>query len=101
MRTLTGPEKLKVLQHIDIQSLLPFMPSEETERILWLWTQLLKINRLLSKSESELTSDDITNFDHQAREWVRKFTDVYHSNNVTPYIHAMANHVSDDTWKHY
>ena len=37
-----------------------------------------------SESESDLTPEDMTNFDHQAREWVRKFTDVYHSNNVTP-----------------
>ena len=52
VRTLTGPEKLKVLQHIDIQSLLPSMPSDEIERIQWLWTELLKINRPLSKPES-------------------------------------------------
>ena len=32
-----------------------------------------------SESESDLTPEDMTNFDHQAREWVRKFTDVYHS----------------------
>lgn len=70
------------------------MPCDETEQIQWLWTELLKINRLLSRPESDLTPEDITNFDHQAREWVRKFTDVYHSNVTPPYIHAMANHVN-------
>ena len=49
VRTLSGPEKLKVLQNIDIQSLLPSMPSDEIKWIQWLWTELLKINRLLSK----------------------------------------------------
>ena len=49
VRTLTGLEKLQVLQHIDIQSLLSSMLSEETEQTIWLWTELLKINRLLSK----------------------------------------------------
>jgi hypothetical protein len=34
-------------------------------------------------------------FAWQAQGWVQKFTDVYHTNNVTPYIHALANHVSE------
>ena len=29
------------------------------------------------------------------REWVHRFVYVYHRDNGTPYIHAMANHVSE------
>ena len=95
IRTLTGPEKLRVLSSIDIQSLLPSLPSSESSRIQTLWTELLHINKLLSRPADKLSTSDIANFEIQARDWVRKFTDVYHSKNVTPYIHAMANHVSE------
>ena len=95
VRSLTGPEKLKVLSKINIQSLLPSMPPSESSRIQVLWSDLLEINSCLSKPEDVLTSTDIDAFALQARGWVQKFTDVYHTSNVTPYIHAMANHVSE------
>ena len=95
IRTLTGPEKLKVLSNIDIQFLLPSLPKSEARRIQTLWTELLQINKLLSRPADKLSTADIASFEIQARDWVRKFTNVYHSQNVTPYIHAMANHVSE------
>lgn len=57
--------------------------------------ELLQINKVLSKPEDKLSTADIANFEIKARGWVRKFTDVYHTKNVTPYVHAMANHVSE------
>ena len=48
VRTLTGPEKLKVLSKIDIKTLLPLYPPSETARIQNLWKELLDINRTLS-----------------------------------------------------
>ena len=90
IRTLTGPEKLKVLSNIDIQCLLPSLPNSEAQRIQTLWTELLQINKL-SRPADKLSTADIASFEIQARDWVRKFT----SQNVTPYIHAMANHVSE------
>ena len=95
VRSLTGPEKLKLLSNINIQSLLPSIPPSEGGRIQTLWTDLLQINTFLSKPEDALTLTDIDAFAIQARGWVHRFTDVYHANNVTPYIHAMANHVSE------
>jgi len=38
---------------------------------------------------------DVRTFKDKAREWVRCFVDVYHRENVTPYTHAMANHISE------
>ena len=74
--------------------MLPSFPNSETDQIQTLWTELFQINLVLSKPEDTLSNVDIDNFEVKARDWVRKFTDVYHTKNVTPYIHAMANHVS-------
>lgn len=95
VRTLNGPEKLKVLSNIDIKASLPTDPPSETARIQNIWNGLLEINSILSKSEDELSPAYIIRFEIQAREWVKQFTDVYHARNITPYIHAMASHVSE------
>ena len=94
-RTLTGTEKLKVFKHIEMARLLPKMDRMEVARIQHLWTELLEINHLLSKSPDNVSTADVRTFEDKAREWVRRFVDVYHRDNVTPYIHAMANHVSE------
>ena len=94
-RTLTGTEKLKVFKHIEMVRLLPKMDTMEVARIQHLWTELLEINYLLSKSPDNMSTADVRTFEDKAREWVRRFVDVYHRDNVTPYIHAMANHVSE------
>ncbi len=92
-RTLTGPEKLKLLSRINIQELLPSLPESETIQIQVLWTQLLRLNQMFSKRPEEVTDDEITLYEKQSREWVIKFTQVYPAKHVTPYIHAMFNHV--------
>ena len=74
---------------------MPSLPPAEAEQIQFLWNELLKINQILSKSEDELKAPDIGSFETRAREWVKKFTDIHHTRNVTPYIHAVANHVSE------
>ena len=51
VRSLTGPEKLKLLSNISIQSLLPSNPPSDCSRIQVLWNELLEINSYLSKSE--------------------------------------------------
>ena len=45
--------------------------------------------------ENELTTDVIAEFEKEARQWGRDFISVYTSASVTPYIHAMMNHVSE------
>ena len=40
-RSLTGPEKLKLLEKIDIQSLLPNFEASECQAIQHLWKELL------------------------------------------------------------
>ena len=94
-RSLTGPEKLKVLRRICIVGLLPRFETTEAEKIQFLWDELLQLNFIFSKPARELSLADIDIFESRARTWVRKFIDVYHEKNITPYIHALMNHVPE------
>ncbi len=93
-RDLTGPEKLKLFAKINLQELLsPLLPEHETAKIQTLWTELLQLNQMFSKRPEEVTEAEIVKFESESREWVRKFIQIYQARNVTPYIHAMFNHV--------
>ncbi len=89
--TLTGPEKLKVFHHIRIAN-LPSFDHAKVLQIQWLWTELLHLNETFSKRPEELSQTDIDSYEQQASEWGRR---TYQSSNVTPYIHALMNHVSE------
>ena len=65
------------------------------ERKQVLWNELLELHETFSKRPEDVTAADMDSFDLKSKEWVRKFTQVYHSDRVTPYIHAMANHTSE------
>ena len=92
-RSLTGPEKLRVFQNIRIRFLLPEFSSSEASKIQHLWDELLQLNMLFSKPGEELSPDTIESFERRARQWGRDFIGVYQTKNVTPYIHALMNHV--------
>ncbi len=68
IRSLTGPEKLKVCAHICIADLLPALPTDETARI-HLWTELLHLNQFLSKPANELSSQSIEEYERRAHQW--------------------------------
>ncbi len=92
-RTLTGPEKLRLLAKINLQELLPSLPESETIQIQVLWMELLHLNQMFSKRPEAVTDGEITLYEKESRDWVNKFTRVYLAKHVTPYIHAMFNHV--------
>jgi len=43
----------------------------------------------------EFCDTDNTNYEQKSREWGRKFITTYNEDNVTPYIHALMNHVGE------
>jgi len=94
-RTLTGPEKLKLFRNICIADLLPKQNPSSAAKIQCLWEELLELNSLFSKRPDEFCDADITNYEQKSREWGRKFISTYHEDNVTPYIHALMNHVGE------
>lgn len=95
IQTLTGPEKLKVFRHIQIADLLPSYDARRVQNIQWVWTELLQLNETFSKWPEDLIQTDIDSYKKQACEWGKKFIGTEHSSNVTPYIHALMNHVSE------
>ena len=94
-RSLTGPEKLKLFGAIDIKSLLPSLREEHSSKIQHLWSELLELNQLICLPASKLTTAAIEQYEIRAKQWGRDFVGVYHSHNVTPYIHAMMYHVGE------
>ena len=94
-RSLTGPEKLKLFRSIKIADLLPSLPDSTILRIQQLWNEFLNLHSKFNKRPNELIPSDIDEFDILARKWGSLFIQTYHSSNVTPYIHAMMNHVPE------
>ena len=93
IRSLTGPEWLILFGNIKIKELLPKLNDPEVLDIQILWTELLELNTTFSKRPKEICKDDISKFEADARNWCRKFLTLFHQHNITPYIHAMVNHV--------
>lgn len=86
---------MKVFKHINIRQLLPTHDEEEVLKIQVLWTELLNLNESFSKHPEAINEATVLAFESDARGWVRKFLEIYHRDRVTPYIHAMANHVGE------
>ena len=95
IRSLTGLEWLILFKNIKIKELLPKLNDPEVLDIQILWTELLELNTTFSKRPEEICKDDISQFEADARNWCRKFLTLFHQHNITPYIHAMANHVGE------
>ena len=77
-RSLTGPEKLKVMSNITIKNLLPHIPDQITKSIQDLWDNLLELNSIFSKKPEELTTEDVESFEEKARSWCKDFVECYH-----------------------
>lgn len=85
----------KVICNIRIADLLPSLSPSKVLQIQWLWTELLHLNQTFSKRPEELSQTDIDSYEQQAREWGRRLIKTYQTGNVTPYIHALMNYVSE------
>ena len=86
-----GPEKLVLLDKINLPVLLPHLPNIEAVQTLWKDFQRLH-KSLHSKSISIADAD---RFGIDAKKWVTEFTAIYQTKNVTPYIHLMAMHIPE------
>ena len=65
------------------------------QKIQHLRNELLSLNTTVSKPAAELSNECIAEFGRREREWGENFVDVYQRKNVTPYIHAVINHVGE------
>ena len=71
------------------------MPEDIAMHIQILWTELLQLSSLFSKGREGVTDTVQEEFKSCSREWVSKFISIYQTKNVTPYVHAMFNHVEE------
>ena len=81
-RDLTGPEKLKLFQNINIPTLLPRYSQ--------------KFMELIGDLKLDFTSeDDIIQLQGDIKSWFGLFLNVYQAKDVTPYMHALLCHVPE------
>ena len=93
-RDLTGPEKLRLFSTIHIPQLFPSLPHAVT--VQEIWSSFFALYQELTKApKNEVTVVEVEEFQANARAWVQKFLTVYQAKNITPYVHALANHVSE------
>ena len=76
-RDLTGPEKLKLFNAINIPSLFPDIP--DAQKVQMLWTNFMEIYTLLRKSDSMSTADQSTLKD-MVQKWIDLFLTLYQTN---------------------
>ncbi len=88
-RDLTGPEKMRLFERIEIPSLFPGL-STKADQLQALWKDFLGLVKELGKTDCN--ASDIGD---RCKAWVKQFCSVYQSKDVTPYMHAFAMHISE------
>ena len=69
---------------------LLFPALERKQCIQKLWSDFFDLINCLGKTEC-----DAVDFEGRARDWIRLFTSIYQTKDVTPYMHAFAQHVPE------
>ena len=88
-RDLTGPEKIRLFKNINIPSLFPDLRTKH--KLQQIWEKFFELILILGKENCGNASE----FGQRSKEWVKLFTSIYHTKDVTPYIHAFAMHVGE------
>ena len=90
-RDLTGPEKLKLFQNINIPALLPRNSENKEIQVIW-----QKFKALIGDLKLDFTSeDDILQLQGDIKSWLGLFLNVYQAKDVTPYLQALHCHVPE------
>ena len=88
-RDLTGPEKLKVIQNIDIPALSPKL--DNSKDLQQIWCDFMEI---IGDLNLDYTSEDtIMQLKAKIVAWYNAFLQAYQTKDVTPYMHALCSHV--------
>ena len=87
-RDLTGPEKVRLFTNIDIPTLFPELAKRNELKVLW--DDFYELIKIIGKPEC-----DIEDFELRSKDWIKLFTSIYQTKDVTPYMHALAMHVPE------
>lgn len=85
-RDLTVPEKLKLFQHLQMSTILP--TCEKSAQIQKLWADSIDIIDFHS-------NDEVMNLKGEIGVWLSNFLELYKTNDVIPYMHALYAHVPE------
>ena len=88
-RTLTGPEKISVLQRSKMKELLPL--CKDAERLQKVWGDFGKIYEKVRKTFT--IEDSIAQYKLEIKNWLTDFLYLYQARHMTPYMHALLCHV--------
>ena len=89
---MTGPEKLKIFNSINVPDLFPNLPKADL--VQGIWKGFLVIHNRLS-SRTAMSSQEVDDFKIEINGWLQKFLSVYQTKNVTPYIHLLICHIPE------
>jgi hypothetical protein len=89
-RQLSGAEKLKLFESIDITKLFPNLQNVEKVENLWKSFFNIYVSVKNNSYSSMIRVDEIKN---NCEQWVNDFIAIYQSVNVTPYIHEFGQHL--------
>ena len=90
-RDLTGPEKLKLFNQIDIPKFFPAV-SQATQ-VQKIWKDFLSIYMTLCLKS--IDNEKIEKFKTTVTDWLTSFLSVYQTKNVTPYMHTLVFHIPE------
>ena len=87
-RDLTGPEKVRLFEKIDIPKYLPMLKNAAALQDIWkeFWRLFSELDK--SYNTTFELQEDIKN-------WIKLFLKQYQTKNITPYAHAFAYHVPE------
>ena len=96
-RDLTGPEKIRLFNLMDIPTVFPSLPQKNEIQHLWsTFTHLIN-----SLKRPDCDADDL---ESGAKQWVRHFCSIYQTKHVTPYVHKCTcyacTRIYSHIWKH-
>ena len=88
-RDLRGPEKIRLLQVVDIPKLFPELNN--AAKIQKIWVEFRRIHAVL-RSTTPLDAEEVKMFKSRVRKWLTLFLSVHQTKHVTPYIHLLTSH---------
>ncbi|CAJ0839576.1 19613_t:CDS:2 [Entrophospora sp. SA101] len=86
--TLNGSDKLKFLEFFLVSK---FYNNEKGINIEKMWREFVCLYKLIRKTA--LSDIEIDNFQKDVKQWIKTFTNIYRSEDVTPYMHVFAMHI--------
>ena len=91
-RDLTGPDKIRLFEKVDLKQWFSDMPNVGTIQNIWM--KLYDIYKII-KSSNPVATCSMQELRCKLKTWMSLFTSIYQTKNVTPYIHVLMSHIPE------